>query len=88
MLNLRWGVCPFRMDFAENPTDRIYHAFQVGRETRQCNGRRAGCLWVLRRLALGQGRQQGLIAQSMMSDPAWAVTAGFCTFCSCSRRAG
>ncbi|KAI7838140.1 hypothetical protein COHA_008071 [Chlorella ohadii] len=29
MLNLRWGVCPFRMDFAENPTDRIYHAFQL-----------------------------------------------------------
>lgn len=27
--NRRWGVCPFRMDFAENPTSRIYHAFRL-----------------------------------------------------------
>lgn len=29
-LNLRWGVSPFRMDFAEHPEDRIHHAFSVG----------------------------------------------------------
>lgn len=40
--NRRWGVCPFRMDFAENPTDRILHAFQVWVL--------AGRLWVLHRL--------------------------------------